>query len=74
MCLSSNGANQLFVYLTAPRVLAHMPAWSASLITQVRTLPASLEYKCVCVCLDRGVGMGENESVHVHLLQSRCIV
>lgn len=49
MCLSSNGANQLFVYLTAPRVLAHMPAWSASLITQVRTLPASLEYKCVCV-------------------------
>lgn len=51
MCLSSNGANQLFVYLTAPRVLAHMPAWSASLITQVRTLPASLEYKCVCVCV-----------------------
>lgn len=51
MCLSSNGANQLFVYLTAPRVLAHMPAWSASLITQVRTLPASLEYKWVCVCV-----------------------
>lgn len=51
MCLSSNGANQLFVYLTAPRVLAHMPAWSASLITQVRTLPASLEYKYVCVCV-----------------------
>lgn len=49
MSLSSNGANQLFVYLTAPRVLAHMPAWSASLITQVRTLPASLEYKCVRV-------------------------
>lgn len=51
MCLSSNGANQLFVYLTAPRVLAHMPAWSASLITQVRTLPASLEYKWVCMCV-----------------------
>lgn len=58
MCLSSNGANQLFVYLTAPRVLAHMPAWSASLITQVRTLPASLEYKCVCVCVWIGGGHG----------------
>lgn len=74
MCLSSNGANQLFVYLTAPRVLAHMPAWSASLITQVRTLPASLEYKCVCVCVWIGGWACERMSVHVHLLQSRCIV
>lgn len=31
-----------------PGSLAHMPAWSASLITQVRTLPASLGHECVC--------------------------
>lgn len=49
VCLSSDGANQLFVYLAAPRVLAHMPAWSASLVTQVRTLPASLGHKTACV-------------------------
>lgn len=50
VCLSLKCANQLFVYLAAPRLLAHMPAWPASLVTQVRTLPASLGHKAVCVC------------------------
>lgn len=50
MCLSSNGAKQFFVSLASPGVLAHMPAWSASLVTRVRTLPASLGHKVVCAC------------------------
>lgn len=66
VCLSLKCANQLFVYLAAPRLLAHMPAWPASLVTQVRTLPASLGHKAVCVCV--------RKPVCLHLLQSKCLV
>lgn len=44
-CLSSNSANLLSLHLHHPPdtpPLARVPAWSAGLITQVRTLPASL--------------------------------
>lgn len=63
MCLSPNDANQLSLYLAAPRVLAHMPARTAGLVTQVRTLPASLGHRTVCgsvcetVCMCSSVTM-----------------